>query len=57
MDGAKERGEGGSERRKEGATERGRGEREERGGMEIGMNGNFKGATLKRTLASDSVQP
>ena len=31
MDGANERGEGGSERRREGATERGRGAREERG--------------------------
>ena len=31
MDGARERGEGGSERRREGATERERGAREERG--------------------------
>ena len=31
MDGARERGEGGSERRKEGATERGRGAMDDRG--------------------------
>ena len=46
MDGAKERGQGGSERREEGATERGR------RGREIGRQGNFKGGTLRRTLAS-----
>ena len=52
MDGAKERGEGGSERRKE--EQRSEGEEKGRslGGREIGMEGNYKGGTLRRTLAS-----
>ena len=46
MDGARERGEGGSERSIEGATER------RRGAWEEGREGNFKGGILRRTLAS-----
>ena len=55
MDGARERGRG-SERRREGAT----GEGSEQGrnveGMEIRREVNFKGGTLKRTLASIGLQ-
>ena len=43
MDGAKERGEGGSEWMKEGATERGREEREERGRKGAGEGGKLQG--------------
>ena len=42
MDGARERGEGGSERRREGATERGRGAREE-----CGRKGYMEGGKLQ----------
>ena len=52
MDGARERGEGGSERRREGATERGRGASEENGKKGVGREGNFKEGTIRRTLAS-----
>ena len=50
MDGAKERGQGGSERREQQSEgeEKGR----SMGGREIGRQGNFKGGTLRRTLAS-----
>ena len=46
------RSEGNRRGRKEGATERGRGEREERGRKGDRGEGNFKGGTLRRTLAS-----
>ena len=52
MAGGRERGEGGSERRKEGATDRGRGTGRSVGGREIEREGNFKGRTLIRTLAN-----
>ena len=44
MDGAKERGQGGGSE----GEEKGR----SMGGREIGRQGNFKGGTLRRTLAS-----
>ena len=50
MDGAMEREEGGSERRREGTTERGRGTGRSEGGKEIGREVNFKGCTLVWTL-------
>ena len=43
MDGARKRGEGGSDRRREGATERGRGTGRSVGGREIEREGKFKG--------------
>ena len=52
MDGARERGEGESERRREGATERGRGTGRSVRVREIGREGNVKGCTLVRTLAN-----
>ena len=54
MDGAKERGQGGSERREQ----RSEGEEKGRsvGGREIGREGKFKGGTLRRTLASIHAQ-
>ena len=55
MDGARERGEGESKRRRKSATERGRGAWEKRGrkgDREIGREGNFKRGTLRGTLAS-----
>ena len=52
MDGAMEREEGGSERRREGTPERGRGTGRSEGGKEIGMEVNFKGCTLVWTLTN-----
>ena len=49
MDEARERGEGGSERRRDGATERGE---VQVGGREIEREGNFKGCTQMRTLTN-----
>ena len=43
MDGARERGEGGSERRRDGATQRGRGAREERVSKVDGEGGERQG--------------
>ena len=52
MDGARERGEGRSERRREGATGRGRCTWRSVRGREIGKKEHFKGCTLMRTLAN-----
>ena len=57
MDGAKERGQGGSERREEGATGRGRGEREERGRKGDGEGGKLQGRYPEEETGQYIIQP